>query len=68
MAIPPSLWNACDYVLHFNIKIPQMAGFLKTAADILSILEPEVTEKIRLKIREDVQTTSIEVTTSSLDI
>ena len=67
-AIPPSLWNACDYVLHFNFKIAHIAGSVNTAADFLSRLELKVTEKIHLKIREDVQTTPIEVSISSSDI
>ena len=67
-AIPPSLWNACDYVLQFNFKIAHIAGSVNTAADFLSRLELKVTERIRLKIREDVQTTPIEVTTSSSDV
>ena len=66
-AIPPSLWNACDYLLQFNSKIAHTAGLANTAADFLSRLEPKVTEKIHLKIR-DVQTTPIEVTTSSSDV
>ena len=64
-AIPTSLWNACDYVLQFNFKIAQIAGSVNTAADFLSRLELKVTERIRLKIRVGVQTTPIEVTTSS---
>ena len=67
-AIPPSLWNACDYVLQFNFKIAQIAGSVNTAADLFSRIELKVTEKIRFKIREDVQTTPIEVTTSSSDV
>ena len=67
-AIPPPLWNACDYVLQFNFKIAHIAGSVNTAADFLSRLELKVTEKIRLKIREDIQTTPIEVTTSSSDV
>ena len=67
-AIPPSLWNACDYVLQFNFKIAHIAGSVNIAADFLSRLELKVTERIRLKIREDVQTTPIEVTTSSSDV
>ena len=67
-AIPPSLWNACDYVLQFNFKIAHIAGSVNTAADFLSRLELNVTERIRLKIREDVQTTPIEATTSSSDV
>ena len=67
-AIPPSLWNACDYVLQFNFKIAHIAGSVNTAADFLSRLELKVTERIRLKVREDVQTTPIEVTTPSSDV
>ena len=67
-AIPPALWNACDYVLQFNFKRAHIAGSVNTAADFLSRLEPKVTEKIRLKIREDIHTTPIEVTTSSSDV
>ena len=67
-AFPPSLWNACDFVLQFNFEIAHIAGSVNTAADILSRLELKVTEKIHIKIREDVQTTPIEVTTSSSDV
>ena len=67
-AIPPTLCNACDYVLQFNFKIAHIAGSVNTAADFLSRLELKVTEKIHLKIREDVQATPIEVTTSSSDV
>ena len=67
-AIPPALWNACDYVLQFNFKIAHIAGSVNTAANFLSRLELKVTEKIRLKIREDIQTTPIQVTTSSSDV
>ena len=67
-AIPPSLWNACDHVLQFNIKIAHIAGSANKATDFLSQLELKVTEKIRLKIKKDVQTTPIEVTTPSADV
>ena len=67
-AIPPSLWSSCHYVPQFNFKIAHIAGSVNTAADFISRLELKVTEKIRLKIREDVQTTPIEVTTSSSDV
>ena len=39
-----------------------------TAADFPSRLELKVTEKICLKIRQDIQTTSIEMPTSSSDV
>ena len=67
-AIPPALWNACDYVLQFNFKIAHIAGSVNTADDFLSTLELKATEKIRLKIREDIHTTPIELTTSSSDV
>ena len=67
-ANPPALWNACDYLLQFNFKIAHIAGSVNTAADIFSRLELKVTEKIRPKIREDMQTTTVEVTTYSSDV
>ena len=67
-AIPPALWNACDYVLQFNSKKAHIAGSVNTAADFLSRLELKVTEKIRLKFKEDIQTTPVELTTSSSDV
>ena len=67
-AIPTSLWNACDYVLQFNFKIAHITGSVNTAVDFFSRLELKVTEKIHLKIREDVPTRPIEVTTSSSNV
>ena len=55
-------------MLRFIFKIAHIAGSVNAAADFLSRLELKVTEKIRLKIREDIQTTPIEVTTSSSDV
>ena len=55
-------------MLQFNFKVAHIAGSVNTAADFLSRLELKVTEKIHLKIREDVQTTPIEVSTSSSDV
>ena len=63
--IPPSLWNAFDYLLQFSFKIKHIAGSVSTATGFLSRLEVKVMEKFRLKIREEVQTTPIEFTTSS---
>ena len=67
-SIPPSLWNACNYVLQINFMIAHIAGSVNTAADFLSRLELKVTEKMRIKMREDIQRTPIEVTTSSSDV
>ena len=55
-------------MLQFNFKIAHIAGSVNTAADFLSRFELKVTEKIRLKIRKDIQTTPIEVTSSSSDV
>ena len=66
-ATPSALWNASHYVLQFNFKIAHIAGSVNAAADFPSRLELKVTEKIRLKIGEDIQTTLIEVKTSSFD-
>ena len=55
-------------MLQFNFKIAHIAGSVNTAADFLSSLELKVTEKIRLKIREDIHTTPVEVETSSSDV
>ena len=32
--IPPSFWNACDYVLHVNFVIAHILGKMNTAADL----------------------------------
>ena len=55
-------------MLQFNFNIENIAGSVNTAGDFLSRLELKVIEKIHLKIREDAQTTPIEVTTSSSDV
>ena len=55
-------------MLQFNFKVTHIAGSVNTAADFLFRLELKVTEKIRLKIREDIQTAPIEVTISSSDV
>ena len=60
--------DTCDYALQFNCRIAHIASSVNTAADLLSRLQLKVTEKIRLKVREDIQTTPIEVTTSASDV
>ena len=37
--IPPTLWNACDYVMQFSFTIAHIPGKNNTAADYLSRLE-----------------------------
>ena len=54
-------------MLQFYFKKAHIAVSVNTAADFLSRLELKVTDKVRLKVKEDIQTTSIEVTTSSSD-
>ena len=55
-------------MLQFYFNTAHIVGSVKTAAEFVSRLVLKVTEKIRLKISEDVQTTPIEVTTSSSDV
>ena len=55
-------------MLQFNFKLAHTAGSVNTAANFLSRLELIITEKTRLKIRENIQTTSIEVTTTSPEV
>ena len=64
----PSFWKACDYVLQFNFKIAHTGGLVNTAAYSLSRLKLKVTEKIRPKTREDVETSPIEATTISSNV
>ena len=58
--------------MHLRVAIyfqkAYIAGSVNAADYFFSGLELKVTEKIRLKIREGVQTTNIEVTTSSSEV
>ena len=67
-AIPPILWNACDYVLQFNLRFTHVAGTLNTAADFRSRLELTPKEIIELTIREDIQTLPIQINMQSTNI
>ena len=64
----PTLGNAFGYVLHFNFYIEHIASSVSTSADFFSTLEVNVTEKMRVKTRQDIQTTPIEFIASSLDV
>ena len=66
--IPPTLWNACDYVMQFNFTIAHIPGKNNTAADYLSRLEICPKEKLILRIREDISTTPIELNVQSAGV
>ena len=66
--IPPPLWNACDFVIQFNFVIAHIPGKNNTAVDYLSRMEMDPTEKLVLKIREDVATRPIEVNVQSAGV
>ena len=66
--IPPTLCNACDFVLQFNFTSAHIPGKKNTAAVFLSRLEMDLNEKIILKIREDIPTKPIEVNIESTGI
>ena len=66
--IPPTLWNACDYVIQFSFTIAHIPGKNHTAADNLSRLEICPKEKLVLRIREDIPTTPIELNVQSAGV
>ena len=66
--IPPPLWNACDVVIQFNFTIAHIPDKSNTAADYLSRMEMDPTEKLVLKIRADVETQPIEVNVQSAGV
>ena len=66
--IPPTLWNACDYVIQFNFTITHIPGKNNTAADYLSRLEVSPKEKLILRIREDIPLTPIELHVQSAGV
>ena len=66
--IPPTLWNACDYVIQFNFTIAHIPGKNNTAADYLSRLELSPKEKLILRIRQDIPTTPIELHVQSAGV
>ena len=66
--IPPPLWNACDFVIQFNFVIAHIPVKNNTAANYLSRMEMDPTEKLVLKIREDVETRPIEVNVQSAGV
>ena len=66
--IPPTLWNAFDFVLQFNFTIAHVPGRMNTAADFLSGLDLDPKENVQLLIRDDIQTTPIEVHIQSSNV
>ena len=66
--IPPTLWNACDYVFLFSFTIAHIPGKNNTAADYLSRHEICPKEKLVLRIREDIPTTPIELNVQSAGV
>ena len=64
--IPPTLWNACDYVIQFNVI---MRTFLaKKAAEYLSRREISPKEKLNLKLREEIPITQNELRVQSAGV
>ena len=66
--VPPTLWNACDYVIQFNFTIAHIPGKNNTAADYLSRLEICPKEKLIVRIQEDISTTPIELNVQSAGV
>ena len=66
--IPPTLWNACNYVLHFNFHIMHVAGTQNTAADFSSRINLNPNERVEIKIRNDITIRPIQVNLHSTDV
>ena len=66
--IPPSFWKVCDFVLQLQFKSAHVPGRMNTEADFLSRLDINPKDKVLLRIREDIQTTPIQVKIQSSDI
>ena len=66
--IPPPLWNACHFVLHFNFVIAHILGKMITAAGFLSKLGADPNETIVLRVEEDIAIKLIEVNIVSAGI
>ena len=67
--IPPTIWNACDYVLQFKFHIMHVAGTQNTAAYFLyrdSTSTPK--KESKLKIRNDITIRPIQVNIQSTDV
>ena len=62
------MWNACEFVLQFHFKFAYVPGRMNTAADFLSRLDISHKQKVLLQIREDIQTTPVQVNIQSSDI
>ena len=67
-AIPPTLWNACGYVLQFNFHNMHVAGTQNTAADFLSRIDLNPKERVELKIRNDFTIQPIQVNLHLTDV
>ena len=65
--ISPILFNACDYIIELSFSIAYIQGKINTVADYLSRLECLPTEKLILRIREDIPTTPIEFNVQSAE-
>ena len=66
--IPRQILNACDFLIQFNFTIAHIPGKLNTAVYFLRRSEINPSEKLALKIREDVPTQPIEVKIESTGI
>ena len=66
--LPPTLWNAWDYVIQFKIIIAHIPRESNSAADYLFQLEVSPKKKLFLRIREDIQTTPIDLHVQSAGV
>ena len=66
--VPPTLWNACDYVIQFTFTMTQIPGENNTAADYIYGLQISPKEKVIRRNRTDIPTTPIELHVQSAGV
>ena len=66
--VPPTLRNACEYVLQLNFVNAHIPGAQNTAADYLSCLEADLKDKLVMKVGEDLQTLPIEINVQTVGV
>ena len=63
--IPPTLWNACDYVLQYNFVIAHIPGGDQHGSRLFIRVELNPVGKLEFAIRDDIRVQPIEVNIQS---
>ena len=60
-----SLSNAFKYKLHCNFAVAEASGFLCSTAQMISLVEFNISRKLKVAVEEDIGTTALYVLTQS---